>query len=619
MVKFNDLKIPQLKNELEQRGLATNGLKAELQARLREAMEEENINVDEFVFESLLEESTTKIEEKEEIPCSSGVLDMNKLLSAISSQFQAQDTRLTTKLSQQIKEQITELSTQISAQISVQLKERKLEANGISSELGKQKEESMDETSNTADVSIQLETQDENLLTQTEANDACMSRTLEAHGQILSTQSEANRVSSQLEKEEEDESMDVASNRTEVSTQLVVHGENMSTRLEENQTCMLRPLESHGQILLTQLEVNGISSQLKEEESMEVTLKREEVSAQLEVHGEGIPSQVSAQVSTQLKEQKVHISTQVIPEKTDVSWIKDYDLKEEDSQTSKESPEKEEKAAESLVAKAQCKSFKLVAGCLYRVWKSKEGQISRSFMVGRNERLPKVHYEMHKGPSEVDIRITETLGRLKNQFCLVGCRKIMGDCIANEVTSSKSHGQMKQYSSGTPFEQFAMVVAGPLPTSTSGNRSGLMARTEKTPIRRKETDEMTDVDIKSWEMCQKLCVRKICEAASHPRFDIMVERFIRNLEEHFRKLVDRYRHRYRGRPYIHVPGINGVDHCEDNFWLLIDLKFRINANGERNAKEDNSVLKDEMKGRNAKGLVLEVCLFGTIRLKWRAV
>ncbi|XP_054091234.1 pharyngeal muscle protein 2-like [Zeugodacus cucurbitae] len=390
MVKFNDLKIPQLKKELKQRGLATNGLKAELQARLREAMEEENINVDEFVFESLLEESTTKIEEKEEIPCSSGVLDMNKLLSAIPSQFQAQDTRLTTKLSQQIKEQITELSTQISAQISVQLKERKLEANGISSEIGKQKEESMDETSNTADVSKQLETQDENLLTQTEANDACMSRTLEAHEQILSTQSEANRVSSQLEKEE----------------------------------------------------------------SMEVTLKREEVSAQLEVHGEGIPSQVSAQVSTQLKEQKVHISTQVIPEKTDVSWIKDYDLKEEDSQTSKESPEKEEKAAESLVAKAQCKSFKLVAGCLYRVWKSKEGQISRSFMVGRNERLPKVRYEMHKGPSEVHVRITKALEKLKNQFYWVGCRQSLRDCIAAKVSISKRHGQMQQFNSGAPFERF---------------------------------------------------------------------------------------------------------------------------------------------------------------------
>ena len=50
MVKFNDLQIPQLKNKLEQRGLATNGLTTELQSRLREAMEAENINVEHYVW-----------------------------------------------------------------------------------------------------------------------------------------------------------------------------------------------------------------------------------------------------------------------------------------------------------------------------------------------------------------------------------------------------------------------------------------------------------------------------------------------------------------------------------------------------------------------------------------
>ncbi|XP_054089790.1 uncharacterized protein LOC128922634 [Zeugodacus cucurbitae] len=568
MAKFSELRIPQLKRELEQRGLATNGLKSELQARLREAMEEENISVDEFVFESLLEESTKKIEEKEDNPCSSGVQDMKMVLSALS-QISLQLTEMKAEHSQ--------LSTQISAQISVQLKERKSEANGISS---------------------QLEKHEQILLTQTEANDACMSKPLEAQGQVLSTQSEANGVSLQV-KEEEDESMDVASNRAEVSTQLEVHGENMSTQLEANQTYMLRPLEAHEEILLTQLEVNGMSSQLIEEESMELTLQREEVSTQLEVHGECIPSQVSAQVSTQLKEQEVHKSTQVIPEETDVLWTKDCDLKEEDSQQHEppgvKRPKKEEIAAERPIAKVQCKSFKLVAGCLYRWWKGKGEYCSRTLVIVRNERSPKVRYEMHKGPSEVHIRITETLGRLRNQFCWVGCRKSMRDCIAAKVSISKSHGQMKQFSSGAPFDGFAMVAAAPLPTSESGNRNVLLVRTNVCAIRSKETDEMTDVDIKSREVCQKLYVRKICEAASHPRSDIMVERFIRNLEEHFRKLVDRYRHRYRGRPYIYVPGINGVDHCEDNFWLLIDLRFRINANRERNAKEDNSVLEDEMK------------------------
>ncbi|XP_069963517.1 pharyngeal muscle protein 2-like [Bactrocera oleae] len=65
MAKFNDLKIPQLKKELQKRGLATKGVKSKLQSRLRRAMEAKNINVEEYVFQSELEEETTKKQDKE--------------------------------------------------------------------------------------------------------------------------------------------------------------------------------------------------------------------------------------------------------------------------------------------------------------------------------------------------------------------------------------------------------------------------------------------------------------------------------------------------------------------------------------------------------------------------
>ena len=65
MAKFNDLRFHNWKRSWSKRGLATNGLKTELQSRLREAMEAENINVEEYVFHMELEEETTKIEEKE--------------------------------------------------------------------------------------------------------------------------------------------------------------------------------------------------------------------------------------------------------------------------------------------------------------------------------------------------------------------------------------------------------------------------------------------------------------------------------------------------------------------------------------------------------------------------
>lgn len=51
MVKFDELKINQLKVELGDRKLNKSGTKAELQRRLREAMEAEGINVDEYEFQ----------------------------------------------------------------------------------------------------------------------------------------------------------------------------------------------------------------------------------------------------------------------------------------------------------------------------------------------------------------------------------------------------------------------------------------------------------------------------------------------------------------------------------------------------------------------------------------
>ena len=66
MAKFTDLKIPQLKKELEKRGLATIGVKSEIQSRFREAMELGNVNVYEYVFQLELKEGTASIQEKED-------------------------------------------------------------------------------------------------------------------------------------------------------------------------------------------------------------------------------------------------------------------------------------------------------------------------------------------------------------------------------------------------------------------------------------------------------------------------------------------------------------------------------------------------------------------------
>ncbi|XP_049316347.1 uncharacterized protein LOC105224248 isoform X1 [Bactrocera dorsalis] len=81
MVKFGELRIQQLKKELEERNLPISGQKADLQARLREAMEADGINVDEFEFVG--PETSTKVEEKVEEQRTSSSVDMNTLLVAI--------------------------------------------------------------------------------------------------------------------------------------------------------------------------------------------------------------------------------------------------------------------------------------------------------------------------------------------------------------------------------------------------------------------------------------------------------------------------------------------------------------------------------------------------------
>ena len=105
MAKFYDLKIFLLKKELEQRGLVTNGLKTELQSRLREAMEAENINVDEYVFQLELEVVTIKEETR-----LTNAMDLNMILAAKSQM----STQISTEMSTQFKEQFAAQNARIS-------------------------------------------------------------------------------------------------------------------------------------------------------------------------------------------------------------------------------------------------------------------------------------------------------------------------------------------------------------------------------------------------------------------------------------------------------------------------------------------------------------------------
>ncbi|XP_067635314.1 uncharacterized protein [Eurosta solidaginis] len=172
MAKFSELKIQQMKKELDSRGLNTTANKLELQARLREAMELEGINVEEYVFH-LDGEETTKIEEKNETSQTVTSTDLNMILAAISAQTLTVAS-ISSQLASQLETQearITEMSSQISTNMSSQLEEQKTY---MASQLEEQK------TYMTSQLAEQLKAQEARISSQLEAQEIRVTSKLEA-------------------------------------------------------------------------------------------------------------------------------------------------------------------------------------------------------------------------------------------------------------------------------------------------------------------------------------------------------------------------------------------------------------------------------------------------------
>ncbi|XP_067634550.1 myosin-1-like [Eurosta solidaginis] len=145
MAKFSELKIQQLKKELGSRGLNTSGVKLEFQARLREAMEAEGIDVEEYVFH-LDGEETTKIEEKNETSQTVTSTDLNMILAAISAQTStvASMSSQISEMSSQLEEQKTHMASQLESQenrITSKMEAQEARISEMSSQMSSQLEE----------------------------------------------------------------------------------------------------------------------------------------------------------------------------------------------------------------------------------------------------------------------------------------------------------------------------------------------------------------------------------------------------------------------------------------------------------------------------------------------
>ncbi|XP_067645518.1 uncharacterized protein [Eurosta solidaginis] len=214
MARFSELKIQQLKKELESRGLNPRGVKLELQARLREAMEAEGIYVEEYDFH-LDGEEITKMEET---PQTMANTDLNMILAAISaqtstmsSQMESQEARITSKIEAQ-ETRMSEMSTQITSKMEAQETRMSEMSTQITSKMEAQ-ETRMSEMSTqitwkmeaqetrisemSSQMSSQLESQENRITAKIEAQEARIS---EMSAQISAQIS--SQISAQLEEQE---------------------------------------------------------------------------------------------------------------------------------------------------------------------------------------------------------------------------------------------------------------------------------------------------------------------------------------------------------------------------------------------------------------------------------
>lgn len=322
-------------------------------------------------------------------------------------------------------------------------------------------------------------------------------------------------------------------------------------------------------------------------------------------------------------------------------------------------PTWEEMANKSPVAKAywtQWQTLSLHDGCLYRIWESEDGRTSTKLLVVPRKRIEEIIAEYHNGSSGGHLGNTKTVEKIKKRFYWVGCQESVADwirrcdrCIKAKGPSRRSHGKMRQYNAGAPFERIAMDIAGPFPQSTSGNKYVLVVIDyfskwpEVYPIPNQEATTVANAFVNNWvtrfgvpmelhsdqgrnfesttfkEVCDSFGIRKTRTTPLHPQSDGMVERFNRTLEEYLKKVVDKnqkdwdeqipmFLMAYRSARHDTTAMTPAMTIFGTDLRLPADLKFGVATTTSNKNVDHPSARKDHMDGihqfvRNRIGLV----------------
>jgi hypothetical protein len=181
--------------------------------------------------------------------------------------------------------------------------------------------------------------------------------------------------------------------------------------------------------------------------------------------------------------------------------------------------------------------------------------------------------ELHSGPSGGHLGVDKTLNKVRQRFYSLQARSDIekwcqecDTCAASRGPRTRNRGQMHQYNVGAPFERLAIDVAGPCPLSDHGNQYILIAMDyftkwpEAYAILNQEASTIAEVLVTNFfcrfgiprelhsnqgrnfesrllqEILQRLGVSKTRTTPLHPQSDGMVQRYIKTMEEHLRKV-----------------------------------------------------------------------------------
>lgn len=242
-------------------------------------------------------------------------------------------------------------------------------------------------------------------------------------------------------------------------------------------------------------------------------------------------------------------------------------------------PSKEEISSCSRKTKmlwVQWDSLILENDILKRRWEAVDGKSSKLQVIVPSSMKEDILSEMHGGVSGGHMGINRTLNKIKEYFYWPDMRADVENaisrcdrCEAAKGPQRKSRAHLQQYLVGAPNERIAIDVAGPFPTSMSGNKYILVVMdyftkwVEVFPIPNQEAVTVAEVIVNNWisrfgiplelhsdqgrnfesllfkEMCSLMSIRKTRTTPLHPQSDGMVERFNRTIESFLVKVINK--------------------------------------------------------------------------------